>query len=122
MITFKQFLAEDALGKHGEYVNDVAEKTMVHAIINQLFNGRKTEENYNLVYSFIEAPVTEMFYEKYYNAFAEKAKASEAKRKGELEMTLSPATGKLLGEFKTELPKTFNAWKKLSEDRSVLNT
>ena len=36
MITLKQFL-EDARGTHGEYANDVVEKTMVNAIINQLF-------------------------------------------------------------------------------------
>lgn len=114
MITFKQFL-ESSAGAHGEYVGDVAEKTMVHAIINTLFGGQKTEENYDTVYSFLEAPIVEKFYNRFYDAFAEKAKASEAARKGQPEVTISPESGERLGEFKNQLKQTFNAWKSLNE-------
>lgn len=113
MITFKQFLslAEDSKGRHGEYVNDVAEKTFVHSIINTLFGGQKTDENYDLVYSFIEDPKQERFYERFYPAFAEKAKAAEAARKGEKPVVVTPESSKLLGEFKNQLKQQFNAWK-----------
>ena len=116
MITFKQFIAEDSKGRHGEYVGDVAEKTMIHAILNQLFGGQKTDELYDLAYSFIEAPTSEAFYERYYDAFAEKAKQAEAKHKGEQPITLSPQAGIRLGEFRKELPTAFKAWKSRRND------
>jgi hypothetical protein len=110
MITFKQFL-ESSTGAHGEYVGDVAEKTMVHAIINTLFGGQKTEANYDLVYSFIEDPKQEKFYDRFYDAFAEKSKAAEARRKGGEEVALSPEASMRLGEFKNQLKQVFNNWK-----------
>lgn len=118
MITFKQFLAEDSKGRHGEYVGDVAEKTMIHTIINILFGGQKTDEHFDEAYSFIEAPSSEKFYEKFYGAFVEKAAASEAKRKGEPEVQISPAAGKLLGEFKNQLKITFNTWKNAQKKKN----
>lgn len=112
MITFKQFLAEDTVGKHGEYVNDTAEKTMINTIINVLMGGIKDDKNYDIAYSFIESDIAEAFYEKFYKAFEEKAKDGAERRHGTKgPANLSPETSKLLGQFKVELKPLFNKWK-----------
>jgi hypothetical protein len=107
-------VSESSEGAHGEYVGDVAEKTMVNAIINQLFGGQKTEEHYDLVYSFIESNLAAEFYEKYYDAFKEKSEASyEHKRSGKA-ADLSPETARLLSEFKKDLGEL---WQKYKDSR-----
>lgn len=112
MISFKKYLmVETAVGKHGEYANDVAEKTMVHAIINTLMGGQKTEDNYDIVYSFIESDKAKSFYEKYYDAFAEKAEIGKSRETG-APKNLSPEASRILADFKNDLKELFNRWKK----------
>lgn len=112
MLTFKDFLLiEDALGRHGEYVNDVAEKTMINKIIALLLNNDKSDENYDLVYSFIEDSEQEAFYNKFYDAFVEVSEQTKEHRKDRSKIKLSPATAKLLGEFKKEVGPLFQKWK-----------
>lgn len=112
MISFKDFLViEDAIGKHGEYVNDVGEKTMVNKIIGLLLGGQKTDQSYDLVYSFIEAPESKDFYDKYYDAFAEYAEANKNRKSGETPKPLSPKTSELIGQFKKEVGPLFKKWK-----------
>jgi hypothetical protein len=111
MITFKEYIMiEDALGRHGEYINDVAEKTMINKIIALLLKNDKTDQNYDLVYSFIEDAGTEGFYDKYYDAFAELAEKHKEHRDDKSKAVLSPETGKLLGEFKKEVGPLFQKW------------
>ena len=113
MITFKEYIMiEDALGRHGEYINDVAEKTMINKIIALLLNNDKSDESYDLVYSFIEDSRQEAFYDKYYDAFAEMSEQRKEHRDDKSKVTLSPTTGKLLGEFKKEVGPLFQQWKK----------
>jgi len=115
MITFKQYLVklkEEVKGRHGEYVGDVAEKTMIHAIINILMKGDKTDENYDKAYSFIEHKDQEGFYDRFYDAFAEKAASNEARRKGTPDPGVSKASKQKLGDFKNQLKQAYNRWKK----------
>jgi hypothetical protein len=109
---------EETHGVHGEYRNDVAEKTLVHTIINILMGGQKTEENYQIVYSFLEDPATEKFYDRFYDAFAEKSRhGQEIKMKPNEAKPISIEAAALLGKFKEELKVAFNNWKKKRESK-----
>lgn len=111
MITFKDFLLlEGATGAHGEYANDVGEKTLVNRIIALLLNGQRTEENYDLVYSFIEDSKSEPFYEKYYDVFAEYAEANKNRKSGEEPKPLPLESRILLNKFKKEVGPLFRTW------------
>jgi hypothetical protein len=108
----KPELLEHSTGNHGEYANDVAEKTMVHAIINQLFGGAKTEENYDTVYSFLESDLASDFYDKYYKTFEEDSERRKARRMGDEVKQPTPANATLMGQFRKELPELYSKWKK----------
>lgn len=110
-INFKSFLYE-AAGNHGEYPNDVAEKTMVNEIIRLLMNGVKDEKNYATAYSFIEWEGAKDFYDKYYDAWEERASVGKSRKTSGEEKLLSPESAKLIGEFRKELPVLFAKWKK----------
>ena len=110
MITFKQFL-ESSAGAHGEYVGDVAEKTMVHTIINTVLGGVKDEKNYDAVYSFIESDSFRETYDKYYPAFEAKAEHGNQKR-FKPDEKLDADIGAQVNEFKSIVPKMFAEWKK----------
>lgn len=109
MITFKQFI-EDARGAHGEYSNDVTEKTMVNYIIRLLFNNVRDDKNYSEVYSFIESRMFAPLYDKYYDAFTEKSESGKAIKQGK-EAVLSPKAKQLLDDFKSTIKGVFNQWK-----------
>lgn len=109
MITFKAFL-EDSRGFHGEYSNDIPERTMVNYIIRLVRNNVRDEKNYSQVYSFIESDLFEPFYDKYYDAFAEKAESGKASALGK-DIALSSQTKELLNKFSAEIPGLFKEWK-----------
>ena len=73
-LTFKTYLRETSpgAGEHGEYKNDTFEKTMVHRIITLMLRNRRTAENYEIAYSFIESPEAEQLYDQYYDMFKQK--------------------------------------------------
>lgn len=72
MITFKQFLEEDAKGAHGEYRNDTSEKTMIHQIIRTCMKGGVTDKNYEEAYDFLESDWGGALWDKYYEFFHQK--------------------------------------------------
>jgi hypothetical protein len=109
MITFKAFL-EDSRGFHGEYSNDIPERTMVNYIIRLVLNNVRDEKNYSQVYSFIESDLFEPFYDKYYDAFEEKAKSGKSAALGK-GGELNGQTKELLNRFSAEMPGLFKEWK-----------
>lgn len=109
-INFKAFL-EGSTGVHGEYINDIAEKTMVHEIIRLLFNNRKDETAYDEVYSFIEWDGAKEFYDKYYEVFVEKSEINKAKRIGTDVKPMSTKTAYLLNNFRKQVGPLFKQWK-----------
>lgn len=107
---FKTFL-EGSTGAHGEYLNDVAEKTMVHEIIRLLFNNRKEESVYDEVYSFIEWDGAKDFYDRYYPAFEEKSESNKAKKMKQEIKPMSSKASILLGDFRKKVGPLFKQWK-----------
>lgn len=65
-------LFESNTGKFGEYEGDTSEKTMIHWIITYCIDkGGKTDENYDLAYSFLESDLGEKLHDKYYETFGQ---------------------------------------------------
>jgi hypothetical protein len=109
-INFKTF-CENSKGVHGEYVNDIVEKTMVNEIIKLLFNNEKHEKNYDTVYSFIEWDGAKDFYDEYYDAFKEYAEFYRAKKLKHDLKPLSPTIITRIAQFRKEVGPLFNKWK-----------
>lgn len=109
MITFKKFV-EDATGAHGEYANDIPEKTMVNYIIGIIFGGNRQEKNYDEVYSFIESDIFAPVYDKYYDAFVEKSAHGKSISLGK-SVQLSTRAAQIIDDFKKDIPAMYKKWK-----------
>ena len=100
MITFKTFLLEANVGRHGEYVGDTSEKAMIHRIIEICMTGGKTEKNYEIAYDFLESDLGGELWDKYYELFHEKDPKFEG-----------PANKPKFTRFKNEAKALFTKWK-----------
>lgn len=110
MITFKQFLI-DSKGQHGEYVADQAEKLMVNTVVKLLFGGNKDSRTYDEAYSFIESESAKALYDKYYDAFKQRAEYGKERAAGK-KTNLPKESVRLLAQFGNELPRVYREWKK----------
>ena len=105
-MTFKDFLKKvndpmDQGIKKEHNRNDEAERAMIHKImeLNRMPNGR-SDENYDLAYTFLESDWGGALWDKYYELFTEKNPKFEG-----------PFNKRRYGNFKQEAVSSFKNWK-----------
>lgn len=105
-MTFKDFLkkSKDPMDqgiKKEHNRNDEAERAMIHKImeLNQLPNGR-SDENYDLAYTFLESDWGGELWDKYYELFTEKNPKFEG-----------PFNKRKYNEFRRDAVDRFRRWK-----------